>query len=360
MARKRDILDTHGQAEEVLRRFSKEKPGWRKERLLSIKLGLEGKHTNKQIASIVGCHADTINNWFKLFRLGGIAKLLIKDKGIGRAPALTVEEMKLFKAELEKNQWRTGAQAYKWLQETFKVTFHPNNVYKYLKKLNARMKVPRPSHRKKDPEAVVAFKQTLAQKLINLQLPINRPVRLWIYDEARYGLAPVTRKVWTTRGSEVVCPVEKRYQWGYVFGALQIGGGGCEFLLSPTVNKEADRHFMEQISQRDPRAMHVVIGDGAGFHHRDGGKGSETLPENVRLITLPPYSPELNPVEKLWDVMKDFICNQCFESMDDLDKAVTKFLTPYWEDARKVFSLIGHGYLPSKLNAIYNFTITRN
>ena len=126
-------------------------------------------------------------------------------------------------------------------------------------------------------------------------------------------------------------------------------GGGCEFLLSPTVSKEADKCFLRQIADRDPGATHVVIGDGAGFHHRDMGDG---LPQNVRLITLPPYSPELNPVEKLWNLMKDTLCNRCFESLDECDATITEFLRSFWEDARKVYSLIGDGYLPSKLNAI--------
>ena len=213
------------------------------------------------------------------------------------------------------------------------------------------MKVPRPSHGKKDPEAVVSFKQSLAQKLIDLELPRERPIRLWIYDEARYGLSPVTRRVWTTRATQVVCPLQKRYQWGYVLGALQVGGGGSEFLLSPTVNKELDRYFLAQISERDRTAVHVVIGDGAGFHHRDGAKGADQLPDNVRLITLPPYSPELNPVEKLWDIMKDAICNRCFDSLAELEDSITDFLRPYWVDPRNVFSLIGDGYLPLKINA---------
>lgn len=128
-----------------------------------------------------------------------------------------------------------------------------------------------------------------------------------------------------------------------------MGGGGCEFLPSPTVSKEADKCFLRQIADRDPGATHVVVGDGAGFHHRDAGEG---LPENVRLITLPPCSPEPDPVEKLWDLMEDALCNRCFESLVECEAAIAEFLRPFWEDARKVHSLIGDGYLPSKLNAI--------
>ena len=86
------------------------------------------------------------------------------------------------------------------------------------------MKVPRPCHQKKDPVAAEAFKTTLSQKLAALKLPASRPVRLWVADEMRYGLQPVTRRVWALRGIRAVAPVHPRYQWGYVFGALQVGG----------------------------------------------------------------------------------------------------------------------------------------
>lgn len=357
MARPRKPLDTHGQGTEVLRLLKKTSPGWERERLLVIKLGLEGELSIREIAGQFDRSHQTIQTWFNLFRKGGLDLLLTKGKGNGPAPALNAEQMALFKAELDKGRWRTAKEAYVWLRDTFDVTFRPHGIYRYLKKLGARLKVPRPCHRKMDPEAAAAFKETFCQRLIDLDLPRGRPVRLWIYDESRYGLAPVVRRVWAARGTEVVVPVEKRYRWGYVFGALQVGGGGSEFLLSPTVNKELDRYFLGQIASRDPGAIHVVVGDGAGFHNRDGADG---LPENVRLITLPPYSPELNPVEGLWDQMKDAICNRCFDSLEECEGAIVEFLREFWEDSRRVLSLVGDGYLVSKLNAICRQCIIPN
>lgn len=67
--------------------------------------------------------------------------------------------------------------------------------------------------------------------------------------------------------------------------------------------------FLEQIAARDPRSIHVVIYDGAGFYRRDG---AADVPDNVRTVVLPAYSPELNPVEKLWVVVRGGICNQVF------------------------------------------------
>jgi transposase len=353
MARPRQPLDTHGQADEVLLLLKKTKPGWQRDRLLVIKLGLENELSIYQIAHQLGHSHTSVQAWFNAFREGGLEQLLCKKpSGNGFAAALDAEQMEMFRVELTKGKWRTGGQAYAWLKEKFGITFHPNGIYRYLKKLDGRLKSPRPSHQKKDLHKLAKFQEELTQKLIDLDLDPKRPVRLWIYDEMRYGLAPVTRKMWTTKGTEIIAPVHHRYEWGYLYGALQVGGGGCEFLFSPQVNKSVDAIFLEQISKRDPYAMHVVIGDGAGFHHKEGQDHEGKIPENIRILTLPPYSPELNPVERLWDVIKDGICTTAYQSLENLEKAITRELREFWEDQKRVFSLVGDGYLLSKLNAI--------
>ena len=100
--------------------------------------------------------------------------------------------------------------------------------------------------------------------------------------------------------------------------------------------------FLQQLAAREPEAIHVVLWDGAGFHPDDG---APELPANVRLITFPSYSPELNPVEKLWDQLKERLCNQPFGSLQALEAVMTEFLRAFWEDARRVVSLIGDSWL---------------
>jgi len=182
-----------------------------------------------------------------------------------------------------------------------------------------------------------------------LAIPSATPVRLWIYDEMRYGLHPLTRKMWCLRGVRAIAPSRRRYQNGYLYGALEVGGSGSEFLFSPTVNKECDLSFLKQIADHDPNSIHIVIGDGAGFHHK---KNEECLPERVKIITLPAYCPELNPVEKLWDIVKDGICNRDWLDLDELEEKITERIRPYWEDAKRVTRLIGKSYLVSELNVI--------
>jgi len=65
---------------------------------------------------------------------------------------------------------------------------------------------------------------------------------------------------------------------------------------------------------------------------------------------LPAYCPELNPAEKLWDIVKDGICNRDWVDLDELEVAITERIRPYWDDAKRVVSLRGSGYLTSELN----------
>ncbi len=138
---------------------------------------------------------------------------------------------------------------------------------------------------------------------------------------------------------------------------------GSVFCFQSTVHQEASGKFLEQIVAHSPAAIHgspiglpplapsassVVIQDGAGFHLPEN---DPRLPANVRVITLPAYRPELNPVEKLWDQMKDAICNRVFASVEELRAALTGWLQEFCIDDARALSLIGRGWLLASVNA---------
>lgn len=347
MGSKRSKIDYRSEASEVVRMHRAEKTGWKKERLLAIKLLLEGELEIAAVAHLVGRHRNSINDWIKLFRDGGIEALLKRGEGSGRKGQMTAEAKAELTEMLRAGEFRTAGQAEAWLKEKHGIEFGTNSIYYQLGKLGGRLKVARPSHLKKDEEAASAFKITLAENMQELEIPAGCKIKLWVYDEMRYGLHPLVRRVWSLKGVRVITPVERRFEWGYLFGALEVGGGASEFLYSPTVNKEADVHFLHQIAASDEEAIHVVIGDGAGFHHRNGGG---ELPGNLKIITLPAYSPELNPVEKFWDIVKDTICNMAWPTLEALEEKITVTLRNYWEDTSRVLSLFSNSYLRSELN----------
>ena len=208
--------------------------------------------------------------------------------------------------------------------------------------------MPRPVHTKRDPQQVAAFREHLLENLRALQIPKGQPVRVWVADECRQGLHTIVRRCWSLRGKRVVVPRQLKYEWGYTYGALDCVSGAAEFLHTNGVSLEASQCFLEQLAASDGGAQHVVIWDQAGFHQRPG---DPRLPQNVHLLPLPPYSPELNPIEQLWDIVKDVVCNQVFATMDALNEKLNQALRPYWEDAKRVLSLIGDRYLTVPVNA---------
>ena len=88
--------------------------------------------------------------------------------------------------------------------------------------------------------------------------------------------------------------------------------------------------------------------DGAGFHPKDNA--DKHVPEGVYLVALPPYSPELNPIEKLWDLIQDHTANKLWPSIERLDQVEASLLKDWWEDPAKILRLVGRGWIRSSTN----------
>lgn len=341
MPRSRAKLDEKGEADLVARRLKSEPPGAIRERLLAVALGLKGELSLAAIAQTIGKSRATIQTWFDLYRKGGIELLSYdaRTDNPGRPSELSGQAWAELQQDLQKGRWRTVPQIQQWLEKTQGIKLALSSLYDRLGKVGARLRVPRPRHEKNDPAAALEFQARLPEKLQALGLPKDRPVRLWVQDEMRYGLHGFTRRVWGLPGYRPVAPTQQVFQWGYVYGAVGLGLARTQFFLAEAVDQAHELIFYRQVASSDPAAVHVMIQDGAGFHLRDG---DQRLPDNLRLITLPPYSPELNPVEGLWDQIKDVLCNRTFPALADLEQVLIAALQAFWTDARRVQRLIFH------------------
>lgn len=142
-------------------------------------------------------------------------------------------------------------------------------------------------------------------------------VELWAFDEHRIGLLPIVRKVWAKRGSRPVRIVETRYQWVYLYGFVHPQSGRTQCLLLPRMNATLYNQALADFAQAVGAGAHkqiVLVVDGAGSHRSQ----DLVVPEGVHLLTLPPYSPELQPVEKLWPLTNEPLVNKRFETLADL------------------------------------------
>ena len=136
-------------------------------------------------------------------------------------------------------------------------------------------------------------------------------------DEARVGQHGSLTCVWARKGSRPRAPRDQRYEWAYVFGAVCPARAVGAALVLPQVNTEAmNLHLIEIGKQVAPGAHGVVTLDGAGWH-QTGGKLK--LPDNISLLPLPPYSPELNPVENIWQFLRqNHLANRVFDTYTDI------------------------------------------
>jgi transposase len=319
-----------------------------RDRLQAIQLATTGCHTHQGIAQLLGRARSTIQLWLDQYEAGQLPRLLERKSAPGKSSELQMPEVqKQLKEGLKTGRWRTAAQIAAWLVQTHGIKRAAGSLYYWLGKVGGTLKVPRPAHTEQDPVAMAEFREHLLEKLQALQVPAGKPVKVWVADECRVGLHTLTRRCWSLCGQRVVVPKQQRYQWEYVYGAVEVVEGGTQFQLMPTVGLDLSGGFLAQIAESDPTAEHVVIWDGAGFHPT----GTTTaLPPRIHILTLPAYSPELNPVEGLWDQIKDCLCNRVFPTLDDLDKALTKALHPFIHDHKRSLSLV-FGWMHDQANA---------
>lgn len=148
-------------------------------------------------------------------------------------------------------------------------------------------------------------------------------------DEARFGQQGTLTHVWAEKGSRPTAVKQTRYEWVYLYAAVDPIRGESSALLARYVNLPTMEAFLE-ILARDvgPEDHAVLVLDQAGWHTSP----RLMIPKNVTLLFLPPYSPELNPVERLWAYMKSHhLSNRRYDDYEALLDAGTdayRALTP--------------------------------
>jgi len=117
--------------------------------------------------------------------------------------------------------------------------------------------------------------------------------------------------VWGDKGSRPPAPRDCRYSWAYIFGAVCPARDTGVALVLPYADKQAMTLHLAEISRAvAPGAHAVVIVDGAGWH-KPGGRLRQ--PDNISMLVLPPYSPELNPQENIWQFLRqNYLSNRVF------------------------------------------------
>ncbi len=170
----------------------------------------------------------------------------------------------------------------------------------------------------------------------------SKPLEIWFQDEARVGQQGTLTRIWAERGTRPRAPRDTRYIWSYIFGAVCPERAEAAALIMPHADTQAMSAHLAEIAKTVASGAHaLLILDGAGWH----GSAELEVPDNITLLKLPPYSPELNPMENVWAYLRanklaisvfdnyEQIVDRCCEAWNFFanDKtAITSITTRQW------------------------------
>ena len=174
-------------------------------------------------------------------------------------------------------------------------------------------------------------------------------MRLLFQDEGRFGLLGTPRRCWAPRGSRPVVGARLERKYLYAFSAVSPHDGVLDSLVLPWVSAQTMSLFLAEVAQRHAQQFIVMVMDQAGWHLA----GELQVPQNMRLLFLPPYSPELNPAEHLWESLReDCFANHVFADLDAVERALTQGLADLEADPARTRSMTGFRWITSiSLNA---------
>lgn len=161
-------------------------------------------------------------------------------------------------------------------------------------------------------------------------------------DEGCFGRISRAKRCWAPPGVRPHVPSQVVREYTYVYAAVAPKEGLLTSLILPEASTEMMNLFLEHLSQTYSKYFIVMQVDGAGWHRSQ----ALVIPANIRLIEQPPYSPEVNPVEHIWDELREkYFHNRFFPSLEPLLDVLCQGLNDLADDIKRLRSLTAFPHL---------------
>ena len=304
---------------EDLRRFAKLEPDARvARRLLALANALDGMD-RATAAKLAGMDRQTLRDWVIRYNAGGV-EALADDWGNGRPCRLDEGEQAVLKAivlrgpDREKNgisAWRVR-DLRQIVEDRFGVRYAESGLTRLLHALDLSWQTPRPQHPKADEAAQEAFRRKfwrVQQRVAaeHVGKDVDR-IEIWFQDEARVGQKGRVTRRWYQRGERPRMRKDQGYRSAYIFGAVCPERDTGVALVLPRASTEGMNQLLAELSSQVPPRTHaMVLIDNASWHVSD----EVIVPANLTLVPLPPYSPELNAIERVWECLRERYLSGC-------------------------------------------------
>lgn len=194
---------------------------------------------------------------------------------------------------------------------------------------------------------MIQFQTDFAEQ-VRAAIPADnqQPIRVWASDESRFGLHTIRRRRITARGSKPIGVYQHRFENTWVFGAVEPATGASHFMEFPRLDAAMVQQFLDDFARTNPEHLHVILMDNARSHTAK----TLVVPANVVLIFQPPYSPEVNPCERVWQAIKAAIAWEPFATLDALRQRLITVFQAY--TTTMLQSLTGYPYFVAAVHAL--------
>lgn len=168
----------------------------------------------------------------------------------------------------------------------------------------------------------------------------------FVEDESRFGLMPITRRRITAKGVKPIQGVQQVFESYYIYGAVEPLTGESFFLEMPRLDSDCFQVFLNEFCSGCSDRFIIMLLDNGSIHKAK----KLVIGDNVGFLFLPPYSPELNPIERLWQDIKGRIGFWLYETLEGLKERVAELLNGYRPST--IASLTGYRYFIGAVNAV--------
>jgi transposase len=347
---KRITITPHLPVEDLERRYRQAKDPIERSHYQIIWLLAQGK-PSEEVAAVTGYSRHWIYELVRSYnQLGAAALGDWRHQNPGAAPLLDDTHQALLLQALrgpapDGGLWN-GRKVADYLSELLGVSISRQQGWEYLKQMELRLRVPRPQHQDSDLEEQEAWKKKLKAEVerVQRQYP-DAVVEIWCEDEHRIGLQPVMRRVWVEAGETPIATVNWKREWLWLYAFVQPHTGETYWWLLPYVNTDLFNQVLKDFAEhfkvgKDKRVILPL--DQAGWHTTK----KLQVPEGIHLLLLPPYSPELQPAERLWPLVNEPLVNQAFERIDEVEEIVYQRCRRLLRQQELIRGLTSYHWLP--------------
>lgn len=302
-------------------------------RLAAIRALLKG-YTRAQVAELFGRSERMVRLWILCFNAGGIDALASKPRP-GRPRRIKLERLRDLlvpvledPAKAAQEHW-TGVKVHGWLKEQLAIELGYRTTIRYLHELNYHLRVPQRWPERQDEAQRAAFLEELHV------LRQDPTVELWYGDECGVEGDPRPRRRWSARGRRPRVPYLGDHLRANVIGAVCPATGQSFAMIFDGVDTDVFQCYLDHLAEAippDPGKRRLLILDNASWH-----KAARLCWHHFACRFLPGYSPDFNPIERLWLRLKaDYFTDFIARTPDELTERLCTALNAFMDDTQKV------------------------